>query len=255
MEEKRLIDPIEFEKYDKISDSIYAIGFNCSLRFNVILSKGYNGKRYPFHKEFEYQSKYTDGPPMIVTMKRDYDYYLSIENNSKPERTAKAFIRIGPAEFYLLKNGVDTAVSWFRDKRYEKLYQMDGNKLIITRPIPDYTVGNLPMGKYIKFTPGVQQKGTSEYDVEPVVSMELSDSLNIVQMSVDKLMGLEYTLSNFNMVLCAQSMLAYLPMPDYGVNRVVMNNGMYSDETVAEGVTGVDGRQIPGLINRKNGGN
>ena len=34
-----LIDPMEFTKYDKISDDVYALGPNTVLRFNVSLSK------------------------------------------------------------------------------------------------------------------------------------------------------------------------------------------------------------------------
>ena len=40
------IDINEFEKVDKISDEVYSLGLNFSLRMNVSLSKVSNDKRY-----------------------------------------------------------------------------------------------------------------------------------------------------------------------------------------------------------------
>lgn len=244
---KGLIDPIEYEKYDKIVDTIYTLGMNCVLRFNVSLSRGYNDKRYHFYKEFEYGSKYGDGPQTLVTIKRDYDYYLSIENNIKPDNTNKCFIRIGATEYYLFKNAIETVISWFIDSKYKDLFQMKNNELIVVAPAPHFRLNGFPMDKYLSFDPVVSQKGQSKFDCEPGVKIELSDPNNIVIMNLDKLMGLSYILSSFNMIQSAQIMINYLGRPEFGTNRYVMETGRTYD-AIHDQVMGVDGRKIPGTI-------
>ena len=77
------IQPMEFLKYDKVSDDVYVLGNNAILKFNVSLSKTTSeGKRYHFYKEFEYKARAREYDT-LVTVKRSFDYYLSIENSRK----------------------------------------------------------------------------------------------------------------------------------------------------------------------------
>ena len=109
---QELIEPMEFFKIDKVSDDVYAIGPNVILKFNVSLSKTSQGKRYHFHKEYEYPSKDIKNQN-LVTIKRSFDYYLSIENMQKDSNGNKLFIRIGPQEYMLFKKISNTLWSIF----------------------------------------------------------------------------------------------------------------------------------------------
>ena len=171
---QELIEPMEFFKIDKVSDDVYAIGPNVILKFNVSLSKTSQGKRYHFHKEYEYPSKDIKNQN-LVTIKRSFDYYLSIENMQKDSNGNKLFIRIGPQEYMLFKKGLEEAISWFTDSKYAKLFARDKGKLVLVSPIPEFKIPNLPLRNYIEFTPIIIERGMAEADKEPGVRITLSD--------------------------------------------------------------------------------
>ena len=139
-----IVSPFEILKVDKISDDIYSLGPNVLLKFNVSLSRSSNGKRYHFYKEFEYPSSF-DNIKSLVTIKRSFDFYLSIENMQKDNNGNKLFIRIGAQEYMLFKKALEQAISWFTDPKYNNLFATNRGKLVIMPPIPEFRISNLPM--------------------------------------------------------------------------------------------------------------
>lgn len=217
-----LIDPMEFIKYDKISDDVYALGPNTVLRFNVSLSKiTSDGKRYHFYKEFEYSS-HANECPSLVTVKRSFDYYLSIENVQK-NRTLdeKAFIRIGPQDYYRFLSQLEIVYQWFTGKQFKNLYAKTKGKLILTSPIPEIAVGGYPQNKFLRFAPVVIDKGEGKDVMEPGVELDLSNYDNKVIMNFDRFAGLYYIIKNFDMYSTAQTLVNYLGFPD-NMNRMSM---------------------------------
>lgn len=250
-----LIDPMEFIKYDKISDDIYSLGPNAILKFNVSLSKiTSDGKRYHFYKEFEYSSR-AQGYPSLVTVKRSFDYYLSIENVQK-NRTLdeKAYIRIGPQDYFKFLNQLDTVYSWFTDKKYKNLFAKTKGKLILTSPIPEIAVGGYPQNKFLRFAPVVIDKGEGNDVMQPGIELDLSSYDNKVVMSFDRFMGLYYIIKTFDMYGTAQSLANYLGFPD-GMNRVNIGKSggskvLYAEDFESPEITeGINGRQIGGSKN------
>lgn len=246
MEERVLIDPIEFDKVDKVSDDLYPIGPNVILKFNVSLSKVSNGKRYHFHREYEYPSRGIAEQPTLVTIKRSFDYYLSIESMQKDSNGYKAYIRIGPAEYMRILQALETAMSWFTDKRYEKLFAYDGNKrIVLMNPIPEVDIQNLPMGNYIKIYPIVIERGTTAADQEPGVRIELDSSSVYVDINLTRLVGLHYTISRCDMYQCALSIVNYIQRPNFGTNRFVMEpQHTMSVNSSKVGAEGIEGRFV-----------
>ena len=242
---KELIEPMEYFKVDKISDDVYVIGTNIILKFNVSLSKVSNGKRYHFHKEYEYATKGVPDQPTLVTIKRSFDYYLSIESINKDTNGSKLFIRIGPQEFMLVKQGLEAAISWFTDTKYSNLFAINKGELILTSPIPDFKIGNLPMGKYIHLMPIVIDRGISASDKEPGIRLVLGDPSIFVDITLDRMMGIYYTFTSFNMYQSATLLLNYLQRPEFGTGRIEIDSPRsipYSDSK--SGVTGIEGRFI-----------
>lgn len=242
--------PIEFMKYDKISDDVYLLGNNVILKFNVSLSKiSQDNKRFHFYKEFEYGSRAT-GYPKLLTIKRSFDYYLSIENIQKNKLTdEKAFIRIGPYDYYKLMSQLDQVYSWFTDKKYKNLFASNRGKLILTNPVPESALRGYPQNKFLRFVPTIIDKTDGETSMQRGVELDLSDYNNYVTMSIDRFMGLYYTISKFNMYEAAQNLVGYLGFPG-GINRIDMGNSsttgkiQYIDE-FSNGITeGVNDRVI-----------
>ena len=237
---------IEFNKVDKISDDVYTIAPNIILKFNTSLSRINTGKRYHYHKEYEYPSK-VDDTPTLVTIKRSFDYYLSIENNQKEANGEKLFIRIGPAEYYIFKKGLEETIAWFTDMKYAKLFTKNRGQIVVMPPVPEFRISNLPMNKYIHLSPTVIDRGMSNMDKEPGVRIELSNPSYYIEISVDRLMGLYYTINSFNMYQCALSMVNYLGRPEFGTNRYVMEPShtiSSQDPGSMKGATGIEGRFV-----------
>ena len=240
MGERRLEEPIEFFKVDKISDDVYALGPNVVLKFNVSLSKVANGKRYHFHKEYEYPSKCND-IPTVATIKRSFDYFLSIENIQKDEKGNKLFIRIGAQEFMIFKRALDTVTSWYTSEEFKYLYARNRGKLVITNPVPEFTISNLPMQKIITFIPTIIDKGIANDDKEPGVRMYLGDNSSFIDMDLNRFMGLYYVFTCFNMYQSACIMINYLERPELGTNRFVIDAPQQSYNRTQESKSGVDG--------------
>lgn len=243
---QQLIEPMEFFKIDKISDDVYAIGPNVILKFNVSLSKISGGKRYHFHKEYEYPTKNIQDNPTLVTIKRSFDYYLSIENMQKDNNGNKLFIRIGPQEYMLFKRGLEEAISWFTDSKYAKLFAQDEGRLVLVAPIPEFKIHNLPMQKYIEFIPTIIDRGISNADKEPGIRIVLSDPLVYIDITLDRLMGLYYIVSCLNMYQSALSIINYIQRPEFGTNRFVIESQHVShpDDGTRYGASGIEGRMV-----------
>ncbi len=248
---RELIEPVEFFKIDKISDEVYNIGPNVVLKFNVSLSKVSNNKRYHFHKEYEYSAKNIDGQQSLVTIKRNFDYYLSIENIQKDSNGNKVFIRIGPQEYMIFKKSLDEAIAWFTDKKYAKLFVRDKGRLILMSPTPEFKIHNLPMQKYIEIFPIIIDRGMSNSDKEPGVRMILGNSSSYVDINVDRLMGLYYTISTFNMYQTAVIVLNYLQRPEFGTNRVVMESSFSPNKERRRANDNIDGRYVTPRLDEK----
>lgn len=237
-----LITPISYEQYDKISDDIYFIGNNTIMKFNVSLSKDINNMRSHFHKEFKYNSKYSNCNS-LVTIKRSFDFYISIENIKKDDSGIKEFIRIGVSEILLVRYKLQEVLKWFTSNEFQNLYGKKGKKLLILGRVSNIIIDRLPMNKYIEFEPTV-----CDYDTEsvPGVRMYLSSKTNYVDINVDRLMGLIYLMDSINMYESAQLMINYLQRPENGTNLYSFTGQEAEMETkTIEGVRAKEGRRIP----------
>lgn len=252
---KKLQDAVEFYKLEKITDEVYSLGLNTVLKFNVSLARNISNKRQGYHKEFEYSSKASD-VGSLVTIRRNFDYYLSIENVVKDMNGNKLFIRIGPQEYFLFKRGLEQAISWFEDKKYSKLFALDNKKgIIMMPPIPDFTIRGLPMNKTIELSPIVIEKGFATDEKKTGVRMVFPENKDMyLDINIDKFMGLYYLISNFNMYQAAISLVNYIGRPEFGTNRVVLDsngshNNIIEDDEKQNRSTGIIGRTVSSKIN------
>lgn len=237
-------EPItEIEKLSRISDEIMQLGSNCTTKFNVSLKKMINDQPYFFYNEFEYNGKYKEPS---VSVKKNFDYYISIENYKRQDAYDKAFIRIGVREFPLFKRALNTCIAWFTDKKFAKLFIKVGKNISMSSPIPHHTMDNLPMDKWLRFEPVVHEN--YEGAQEPAVRMYLSSELNYTDITVDTLIGFTDMLSNMNMFQIAESMIPKITIP-LGTHRIRLDQTEYSYNrpvTTSLDIGGVSGRQPSG---------
>lgn len=239
------MENFDITQLNKISDEILQLGSNCTCKFNVALKKLVNDNPLFFYQEFEYTGRKNEP---YVSIKKSFDYYLSIENYQKKGDTDKAFIRIGIKEFPVFKNALQICLSWFTNKKYAKLFIKVGSEISVAPPIPDYTISNLPMGKWLRFEPVVHE--TYSGNQEPALRMYLSDDLNYTDITIDTLIGFIDIMSNFNMFQVAESMIPKIIVP-FGTNRIRLDNTeYYHKQPMPVNSSGVNGRQ-PDIIRKK----
>ena len=230
---------IDFSKYDKITDTMIYLGSYMSLNFTVKLSKQNNNTRYPMHKEYLLNNNYINSGSLI-TIKRNFDYYMEL--TYKTNKQVYFNYKIGPENILYVLDQLNKASAWFRNN---KLFCVVDNKLTI--------VGNV---KHIK----IPFYDTVILDLQPIVynnpynGMQEArlrfnfDDINYADISIDKLMGMIYLISNINLYQSAQILINYLKPPEYGHNLVDLTRSDIDDIPVdcEEGVEvrGGTGRRI-----------
>jgi hypothetical protein len=217
-----MVQPIiKQDRYEKISDDLYILGNNTILRFNVILAKkADDGRRFHFHKEFEYVADKYIEKDKLITIRRTFDFYLSIENMRNNDAGYKEFIMIRVQDMLYVQDQFRAACRWFTGKEHQNLYAMNKGKLVMLGKVEPIEIMGLAMEKYIKMEPIVL-----EYDgvYSPGIRIYISSMNNFVDISVDKFMGLVYLISNINLYQSAQLMINYLQRPEYGSNMYNFN--------------------------------
>lgn len=209
-----MTSPITYSQYEKISDDLYTLGYNTILRFNVCLSKKGkdNNTRYSFHKEYKYNSdKYNDS---LITIRRSFDYYLSIENIIMSE-FGKEFIMIRLEDMFYIKQQIQEAMRWFTDANI-KIYAIKDKKLIMLGKVEPIVISGLVMDKYISIEPIIYE--TEMIKATPGVRIYLSSDGNYVDMTTNKFMGFAYLIDSINLYESAQLLLNYIGRPEPGYN-------------------------------------
>lgn len=216
-----------YTDYERISDDIYFLGGSGKfiLRMNVSLARKRdknNGERRYFYNEYSYDSKYTD-KGQVVSMRRSYDYYMTLE--SLEDRLNGIMIR--PQDMILLRSRLAEVLYWFSTD----IFVIRKGKLMLdSRPNP-IIIDGFADNRSIKFEPvvidwedGNQSRGAR---------ISLSDVI-FSDITIDKIYGFVYIINSMDMVQSAQSMLAFMGMPEYGTNRYEIDVGYsHNNEIVA----------------------
>lgn len=204
-------------RYDKISDDLCILGFNAILRFNVTLSKPtQEGKRQHYHQEYEYNSnKYIDMDKMI-TIRRQFDFYMTIENIRQNDSGIKEFIMIRIQDILYVRDQLHNASRWFRDREFQNLFALKNNKHILIGNVNPIVIEGLANEKYLKLEPTVLHYNNDTTAIGVRLSLSAPD--NYVDISLDKFMAVVYLIDSINMYESAQLLINYLQRPDLGTN-------------------------------------
>lgn len=201
--------------YEKVSDNIYWMG-NIILRFNVILGTTNNGGyRKSFHQEYQYQSKKYKDQENLVTVRRHYDYYLSLENVSNYTYSDKEFIIIGVQDFLFFKNSIKQAANWLTNS---DIYRYKDNNIVKVGNVDPIVVNFISFNKTITLEPIVMRSdiGLNCAGIRMTIG---KNKENFTDLSVDKYMGLLYIIDTFNMQMAAMTVLSYLGKDNNNINH------------------------------------
>lgn len=217
--------------FDKLSDDLMLLGFNTILRFNVILSKQVqDNKRYHYHHEYVYDTnKYAD-TKSLITLRRQFDFYISIENIKNNESGYKEFIQIRARDIIYVRDQLNYVCNWFRNEEFNIFaYNKEKKLIILGEPEPVYIL-NLSMDKFIKITPSIIKYNSME---KIGVRLYLSSDNVYVDIDIDRYMEFVYFMNSINMYQSAQLLINYLQRPDFGTNSYKFDK--YPTEYVEDG--------------------
>lgn len=235
------MDAFSYIHYDRLSDDLLYLGNSTLLRFNVTLARvnSKDGTKVSYHKEYKYPSdKYIDAD-FAMTMRRSFDYYLSIEKVDAKE--SSVMIRV--QDIILLRMRLKEVASWFSNGTFDII---KGDIKIVKRPTPVMIEG-LAGNKMIMFEPVVivwdntneQQQG---------VRMTLSESSTYVDISINNFFGFMYLIDTIDMYGAAQNLVNYLGRPALGTNLTEFQDNRYlmdHTEAVEPSVIKAKERQVP----------
>ena len=215
-------------QYEKITDDLCILGVNTVLRFNVSMAnKTQDGLKKLFHSEFEYRANKYSNLNTICSIRRSFDYFLSIENLRANQDGVKEFIMIRIQDILYVREQFELATKWFRDSKYENLFAMTKGKLVMLGRVEPIKILGLAMNKSLMLEPIVITYDDKNQTTG--VRLYLSSKDNYVDMSIDKFMGVVYLLSSINMYESAQLLLNYIQRPELGTNSFNMNNSKGDD--------------------------
>lgn len=219
--------------YEKITDDLCFLGSNVVVRFNVILAKkNEEGKRVSFHREYEYMmNKYNDSKN-LVTIRRQFDYYLSIENIKEVDGV-KEYIFITPQDFIHFKQNVLHSVKWFTDSEFNNLFAKKGDNIVMLGKVNPIDIPFSRGNKSIRIEPTILNYENNNLTG---VRIYLCSMDNYVDIDIDRYMGFVYLVSSLNMFQSAQIVLNYLGRPEDGTNRISF--GIDNNSHNKEGIHG-----------------
>lgn len=232
--------------YDKLSDDLFYLGSGIVLRLNVVLAKKKeDGSRNYFHKEYLYGSKYID-KNKVITMRRNFDYYLTIDKYCMYEQTV--IIRI--QNMILMKMKLKEVSKWFSDG---ETFILKKGKLVIQKKPKPIIVSGLSMHKSLRFEPIVIDWENSGQQ-QPGVRMVLNESDIYTDISIDNFYGFLYLIDTLNLYESAQLMINYLGRPSFGSNLTEFDNGndfsLLEEQIEPNSVIAKDGRKPKNLRNQ-----
>lgn len=228
--------------YEKITDDLCQLGYNAILRFNVSLaSKLQDGTRRHFHSEFSYRGdKYTN-QNISRSIRRHFDYFLSIENTKMNDNGVKEFIMIRIQDILYVREQFEKAVKWFRGEEFSNLFARSKDKLVMLGKVEPISILGLSMDKSLLLEPVIL---TYEDHQTTGIRLYLASKDNYVDMTVDKFMGVVYLLSSINMYESAQLLLNYLQRPELGTGVFTFNKNQDEVDEYGGGINNVSARKI-----------
>lgn len=217
--------------YEKISDNLYRLNSELSIRFNVVLNtKDSNNQRRYYAQIYEYSSSKYNTISNLRTINRDYSYHIAFKDYANKDNV----IIMKEEHVYLLRKGLKEVLAWFNDKKYSNLYTRENNKLKLNNKVRYEPVTVLcAYGNKIVFEPSVVYNYIG--DVNFGVRLTMNNTYEH-EIEINHIYGLYETLRNLSMPNLAVSMLNSIPMETDNVHQLgsYYNNPIASFDTVGK---------------------
>ena len=231
-------------EYEKLVDDLFYAG-DYVLKFCVDLGrKDKDNKRVHFHKEYRYETNKYINCNKLVTLRRSFDFYLTLERYKNNDSYEKHYIQIRAQNMIPLKMILDEAQKWFYDKDYVNLFGRDTDgRIHIMQNLASRLPIELPMGNFLVLEPIVFTNYNTDED-ERGVRMTLGKGDKYIDMSINKFLEFKYLIENLNMYESAQILINYIPQIPCGTNTFEFTDTR-GPSPQGEVTTNVTHREVP----------
>lgn len=232
----------QFTDYDTITDTVLRLSYDTTFNLAVKLAKkDKDGKRNHCHHEFKYPSRYVGNNGYLYSIKRNFDYYYTIEKYNSDTKT-KTYIQIRLQHMIMLQNILANIVNILYD---EKRWKLSNKRLVFTGAVEKFLLSGLPMEQWISFEPIVMTNYNEQFGKG--IRITLGDESIYTDVVIDDFMGFVYFINTGNMFEQAQTLMNYINWHDYGTNLVSFNNedDQIIEDTESLGVINATNRTIP----------
>lgn len=215
-----MVNGITYIDYDKISDNLCWFGDRCVARMVVKLStkNSKDGTRKHFHTEFKYHSSTYINRPELITIKRDFEYYISLDH-----LFTKDNIMITIKDILLLRMKLQEVYGWFLDNTFA----LKSDKMIILNKKKPVYVDGLVGGKSIAFEPIIYTYPDEKQSKGVRATFSNGEYTDI---SIETFNGILYIFNTIDMFNAAQNMINYMSHPDFGTNLLTFETSPYVGE-------------------------
>lgn len=207
---------MEFQDYDRISDTLLYFDNNTVLEFVVNLSsKDRAGNRLFFHTEVDYDSNKYYGVDKGHSIKRRMTFYFAINDRRAFDRS---FI-IRPEDAMMLDMLIKSQIlPWYFDSK-RKIFSFIDNELKIVGQYQDVVFARNEYS-YLRLQPCIYKFDNGTF--KEGIRMYVSSQEVFVDMEIDKFLGFYYFITNTDMYAAAASLVTYAKCPPYEINKYSM---------------------------------
>lgn len=201
--------------YEKISDNLYRLNGDLSVRFNVVLNtKDANNYRRYYAQIYEYGSSKYNTVSNLRTINRDYSYYISF----KDYKNKDIQVVLKEEHVYLLRTGLKKVLEWFNNDKYSNLFIKEFNTLKLN-PKVSYTPVNIlcAFNNSIRFDPAIVFNYMKEANLGVRITINNVYEHNI---EINQVYGLYEVLRNLSMPVYAATILNSLDMETSYVTKL-----------------------------------
>lgn len=209
-------EAIYFDDYETISDLLLFLGSGCSLRMCVTIgSKSKDNEKVSLSTEYQYRTNKYINKDSLISVKRQFFPYLSIEYKDQGEILGKGTIMITHYD-----------ILGFRDKTLEvdrlleNCFAIKNKKLIITAD-KNFNVISRPSNNIILFSPTIIIY--PDQSQSPGIRMIMNDRI-YVDMSIKKWKAFLYYIQTADLYGWAASIISGYTQNSIGKNIQDMTN-------------------------------
>lgn len=195
-----------YREIETISDIVLSFFNGVYLKMNVRLGHpfGEDKQRNPFVKGYIVSSRRYHSNPDLISIKRNFDYYLTLEQYNNPD----FYVQFRPNKMMIVKHYLNQASKWLMDAQY---WKQENNRLVLSKRVEPIYIRDLQPGSItvslapipIEYADGLFSKG---------IRLTIGYADNFVDISTDQFMGFIYSIGSIDMYGAACSMINSIPI-------------------------------------------